>query len=144
VEVDPRPRTRGECQGGARPCPYVSCAHHLYLDVTPSGSIKFNFPDLEVWEMRESCALDAAHRGGLKLEQVAARMNLTRERARQLQEEAFDKPGVRPAFAPWRDDVRNRRRRRLPVLRDVDAGEDGGDEDLDELVEGDLSEEPLG
>src|SRR5262245_16779935 len=44
-----RPKDRGECKEGMRPCPYVSCKHHLYLDVNPeTGSIKLNFPDLEV------------------------------------------------------------------------------------------------
>src|SRR5687768_4676303 len=38
-----RPQTRAECQGVPRPCPYVSCSHHLYLDVNPaSGAIKLN------------------------------------------------------------------------------------------------------
>src|SRR5689334_2425671 len=27
-----RPMKRSECRGGHRPCPFVSCAHHLYLD----------------------------------------------------------------------------------------------------------------
>ena len=37
----PRPQTRSDCQGGPRPCPFVSCRHHLYLDVNPeTGSIK--------------------------------------------------------------------------------------------------------
>ena len=54
-----RPQARSECREGVRPCPYVSCRHHLYLDVNPvTGSIKINFPELEVWEMTESCALD--------------------------------------------------------------------------------------
>jgi len=29
-----KPRTRAECVDGPRPCPYVSCQHHLYLDVS--------------------------------------------------------------------------------------------------------------
>lgn len=29
----PRPRTRGDCQGEARPCPWVGCRHHNLLDV---------------------------------------------------------------------------------------------------------------
>ena len=30
------------------PCPFVSCRHHLYLDINPeSGAIKVNFPGLE-------------------------------------------------------------------------------------------------
>ncbi|NMC70634.1 MAG: hypothetical protein GYA57_11290 [Myxococcales bacterium] len=81
-----RPRTRGECRCMERPCPFVGCKYHLYLDVSPRGGIKFNFPDLEVWELQETCALDVAERpGGVTLEEVGAIMNLTRERIRQLE-----------------------------------------------------------
>jgi hypothetical protein len=84
-DVD-RPRTRGDCEGMPRPCPFVSCKHHLYLDVNPEiGSIKLNFPDLEVWEMRETCALDVADRGGITLEDAGEILNLTRERIRQVE-----------------------------------------------------------
>ena len=83
---DARPETRGECCEQARPCPWVSCAHHLYLDVNPeSGAIKFNFPHLEVWEMAETCSLDVADRGGITLEEVGDILNLTRERIRQVE-----------------------------------------------------------
>src|SRR3954470_6894429 len=41
-----RPTTRAECVNGLRPCPYVSCQHHLFLDVSSrTGAIKLNFPD---------------------------------------------------------------------------------------------------
>jgi hypothetical protein len=81
-----RPRSRAECAGGARPCMYISCKHHLYLDVNPStGSIKLDFPDKEVWELAETCALDVADRGGITLEEVGSIMNLTRERIRQVE-----------------------------------------------------------
>jgi hypothetical protein len=81
-----RPKDRGECKEGMRPCPYVSCKHHLYLDVNPeTGSIKINFPDLEPWEMKDTCALDVAERGGITLEEVGEIMNLTRERIRQVE-----------------------------------------------------------
>jgi hypothetical protein len=81
-----RPRTRAECLGQDRPCPFVSCKHHLYLDVNPeTGSIKLNFPDLEVWEMKETCSLDVADRGGITLEEVGEILNLTRERIRQVE-----------------------------------------------------------
>ena len=84
-DVD-RPRTRGDCIDGPRPCPFVSCAHHLYLDVNPAnGSIKVNFPHLEVWEMTETCALDVADNGGWTLENVGVVMRLTRERVRQVE-----------------------------------------------------------
>jgi hypothetical protein len=81
-----RPRTRAECANGVRPCMFISCKHHLYLDVNPAtGSIKLNFPDKEVWELAETCALDVADRGGITLEEVGAIMNLTRERIRQVE-----------------------------------------------------------
>jgi len=86
-EVDAhRPRSRADCATGERPCMFISCKHHLYLDVNPStGSIKLNFPDKEIWEMGETCALDVADRGGITLEEVGTIMNLTRERIRQVE-----------------------------------------------------------
>jgi hypothetical protein len=81
-----RPRTRAECANGPRPCPWVSCKHHLYLDVNPeTGSIKLNFPDLELENMRDTCSLDVADRGGITLEEVGEILNLTRERIRQVE-----------------------------------------------------------
>ena len=82
----PRPTTRAECREEARPCPWVACKHHLYLDINPeTGSIKINFPDLEPWELQHTCALDVAERGGITLEEVGEIMNLTRERIRQVE-----------------------------------------------------------
>ena len=67
-----RPMTRADCQHGPhaeRPCPFVSCKYHLYLDVNPeTGSIKLNFPHLDVSDMSDTCALDVADRGGITLE----------------------------------------------------------------------------
>jgi hypothetical protein len=84
-----RPRTRAECINGPRPCPFVSCEHHLYLDVSSNGNLKLNFPDIEPGDLVESCALDVAERGGATLEQVGEIMNLTRERVRQIEVRAF-------------------------------------------------------
>jgi hypothetical protein len=79
----PRPRTRAECPID-RPCPWVACEHHLYLDVDPeTGSIKINFPSLDFDELAETCTLDVA--GGATLERVGELMNVTRERVRQLE-----------------------------------------------------------
>ena len=81
-----RPRTRADCAEGERPCPYVSCKYNLYVDVNPrTGSVKMNFPDKELWEMENTCALDVADRAGITLEEVGVIMNLTRERVRQLE-----------------------------------------------------------
>jgi hypothetical protein len=87
-----RPQSREECKGGPRPCPFVACKHHLYLDVNPeTGSIKLNFPHLELSEMKETCALDIADRGAITLEEIGEIMNLTRERIRQLEQSALTK-----------------------------------------------------
>lgn len=83
----PRPRTWGECLlAAAGPCPWLSCKHHLYLDVHPeTGALKINFPDREPWELDETCALEVAERGETTLEDVGTIMNITRERVRQVE-----------------------------------------------------------
>jgi hypothetical protein len=148
-----RPKTRAECTEGERPCPFVSCKHHLYLDVSArTGAIKLNFPDLEVWEMTETCALDVADRGGTTLEEVGAIMNLTRERIRQVEVKGLAKLQALKDMAALRDYVDEGPigKRRLPVLaKDEDeeeegSGEDDGDDDddfdVDEFASDALSE----
>jgi hypothetical protein len=101
----PRPQTRGDCFDDERPCIWVGCRYHLYLDVNPeNGSIKLNFPHLEPWELKHTCALDFAEaptggeghgatevRFGRTLEEVALALNVTRERTRQLETKALQK-----------------------------------------------------
>ena len=91
----PRPQTRAECTQGEfaeRPCPFVSCKYHLYLDVSErSGAIKLNHPGLEVDELPESCALDVADRDGVTLDEIGAIMNVVRERIRQIEAKGLAK-----------------------------------------------------
>ena len=133
-----KPATRAECADGPRPCPYVSCQHHLFLDVSArTGAIKLNFPDLEVWDMNESCALDVADRGGTTLEDVGAIMNLTRERIRQVEVKALAKLHALNDMMDLRDyiDEGPVGKRRLPVIvAPVD------DEDEDEVEAEDVDE----
>lgn len=87
-----RPTCREDCYQMPRPCPFVSCSHHLYLDVNQNtGALKLNFPHLEVHEMNETCSLDVADRGGITLEEVGAILNLTRERIRQVEVRGLSK-----------------------------------------------------
>jgi hypothetical protein len=131
-----RPETRADCASGARPCPFVSCKHHLYLDVSArTGAIKLNFPDLEVWDMSETCALDIADRGGTTLEEVGAIMNLTRERIRQVEVKGLAKMAAVRDMAALRDfvDEGPSGKRRLPVLsRDEEEDESEGDVDCED------------
>jgi hypothetical protein len=137
-----KPTTRSECVDGARPCPFVSCKHHLYLDVSSrTGAIKLNFPDLEVWEMNETCALDIADRGGTTLEEVGAIMNLTRERIRQVEVKALAKLDALEDMMALRDYVDEGPvgKRRLPLLSKKDLVDD--DEESPELPDDDEDEE---
>jgi len=143
VEVD-RPVTRADCANGERPCPFVSCQHHLYLDVSArTGAIKLNFPDLEVWEMTETCALDVADRGGTTLEEVGAIMNLTRERIRQVEVKGLAKLEALKDMAALRDYVDEGPvgKRRLPVLATPAADdEDEVEAEVEEEAEFDVDE----
>jgi Sigma-70, region 4 len=134
LEVE-RPATRAECGAGERPCPFVSCKHHLYLDVSArTGAIKLNFPDLEVWEMAETCALDVADRGGTTLEEVGAIMNLTRERIRQVEVKGLAKLEALKDMTGLRDYVDEGPvgKRRLPILaKPVVVEEEEEEEDFD-------------
>lgn len=103
-----KPNARSECVDMERPCPFVSCKYHLYIDVHPvRGSIKINFPDLEVWEMQDTCALDIADRGGITLEEVGEIMNLTRERVRQVETQGLAKLQKLGSIDRLRDYVEN-------------------------------------
>jgi len=135
TEAVPHPRTRAECASGMRPCPFVSCKHHLYLDVSAkTGAIKLNFPDLEVWDMTETCALDVSDRGGTTLEEVGAIMNLTRERIRQVEVKGLAKLEALREMSSLRDYVDEGPvgKRRLPVLTSRPEAEEEEAEDEDD------------
>jgi hypothetical protein len=139
-----KPKSRSECAEGARPCPFVSCKHHLFLDVSArTGAIKLNFPDLEVWEMNETCALDIADRGGTTLEEVGAIMNLTRERIRQVEVKALAKLDALDEMMALRDYVDEGPvgKRRLPVLSKKDLAKD--DESTSEVSDEDDEDEEI-
>ena len=90
VVHEERPKARRECPG-YRPCPYVSCRYHLYLDVTRRGRLRLNFPDTEVIDLDISCALDLSARGPKTLEQIGLIMGgISRERVRQIEQAALE------------------------------------------------------
>lgn len=79
-----RPRVRGDCADGIRPCPWISCRHHLMLDIDARGNLQVNADDID--EMAETCSLDVADRAEqVHLEVIAGYFRLTREGVRQIE-----------------------------------------------------------
>ena len=89
-----RPRTRGDCIDGPRPCPYLGCRHNLLLDVQRNGGLRYRDGVGQAYDPddpRDSCALDAAERGGMHLGQIGEALSCTDERVRQEEEVAMAK-----------------------------------------------------
>ena len=79
-----RPQYRGQCKDEERPCPWVSCKYHLYLDVK-KGVIRYADKDKEPWEMKESCVLDVIENSGAMVEEdIADILSIHRSRVEQI------------------------------------------------------------
>lgn len=79
--------TRSECRTGPRPCPHVRCRYHLMIDVITTGALRIYGTDPD--DLLETCSLDVAEAGAVTLERVADLLGVTRERIRQIEEEAI-------------------------------------------------------
>lgn len=91
-QLSDRPRTRGDCIDGERPCPWQGCRYHLALDVSPSsGSIKINHPDLDLDQHVETCALDVAEHGAQSLDIIGRLLNISRQAVQQIEGRAMRK-----------------------------------------------------
>lgn len=109
---DERPATRAGCMGMPRPCPFVSCAHHLAHVVVAPGrhgpgqllrEIGREYRTAEALDesledaadaaisLRETCALDVADWNGTTLEEIGDLIGLTRERVRQIEDKARER-----------------------------------------------------
>jgi len=96
-----RPKTRGDCKGQARPCPFVTCQHHLYRIAVLQAQDRSAHAGKEPWQLPETCTLDVADKGGMTLEEVGQILGVTRERVRQLEERGLERA------------ARNARRRKM-------------------------------
>lgn len=84
-----RPRVRGDCVDGPRPCPWVTCRWNLLVYV--KGGKGRKPPKVIELDAAESCALDVADAGGQTLDGVSKFLGVTRERVRQVEEKALRK-----------------------------------------------------
>jgi len=72
------------------------------LDVNKSNrTIKYNFPDKELWELEETCALDVADKGSHTLEKVGKYYGVTREAVRQIEKILLGK--IKSSFKEYED-----------------------------------------
>jgi len=102
-----RPKTRGDCANGPRPCPWVTCRHHNLIEVSSVGTIllrgKRSLPRKATKQMIErfydealfelgrgaTCSLDFADQGRQVMETVGEALQISRERVRQVEERAL-------------------------------------------------------
>lgn len=82
-----RPRTRGDCVDGPRPCPWVGCRHHLYLQIKSNGALCAQ--PVEPWDLRHSCSLDVAEEAeDLRLVDLAEALGVTHQNVSLALEDA--------------------------------------------------------
>lgn len=94
------PMTRGECEDGIRPCPYVSCAYHLlWIGDDVHREVDEIYERVVVGDngdgllralaaLPETCALDVADQGEHTYDDVATHFGVTRARVQQIAIEA--------------------------------------------------------
>ena len=88
-----RPKTRADCEAGIRPCPWVGCRHHLFLNPDAKGNLHFPFGQDEdaLLSMAETCSLDVAARGAQPLESLARMYGQSRQNLDQIVGRALGK-----------------------------------------------------
>lgn len=80
-----KPQKRIDCINGPRPCPWISCKHHmLWAFFKPLKMSDDSILEL-MEKLPETCTLDAAENGPLTLEEVGSIFGITRERVRQIE-----------------------------------------------------------
>lgn len=87
--METRPKNRSECVGGARPCPWVGCRFHLYLEVNAKGELRIFHPELDLEDFCDTCSLDIADRGSATLKEISFYYQVSRERIRQIEDKAL-------------------------------------------------------
>ena len=105
-----RPKTRGDCVDGPRPCPWVGCRHHLALSSSRT-TIRVSQSFLD-GTAEQTCALDVADQvtagQDYTLREMAEWMGVSHERIRQMVEEGLRDLRTTDAIDVWRELQRRR------------------------------------
>jgi len=84
-----RPKTRGQCADGPRPCPWAMCKYHLAIEVT-ADRVRLNYGTDDLDTLAETCALDVADRR-VGRNAVADVLGVTPQRLDQIVMAALEK-----------------------------------------------------
>jgi hypothetical protein len=97
IQLSHRPKKRGECENGIRPCPFVSCRYHLGHEIV-AGMASASDDEIvdRVLAMENTCALDLADEGEQTVTKIGSVMGISRERGRQVFKRACEKIGADP------------------------------------------------
>jgi hypothetical protein len=88
AEESLRPKKRGDCLDGPRPCPWVGCIHNLTLLVDQRGGVHINPRAFS----SHNCALDLADEQAERSpEEVAALLGISEAEIRQIEHDYLEK-----------------------------------------------------
>jgi hypothetical protein len=93
IHIDLYKITGGACRRIPGRCPHSVCRFNLTAERRDNRGAKSAETHLPV--VREACTLEAAEHGGMTLEEIAARLALSRERVRQIESGALAKLWLR-------------------------------------------------
>lgn len=96
-----RPRRRSQCIDGPRPCPWVSCRHHLAVDVVGAEQVLVQpgWDDDTTPLAGPSCSLDVADVGPQWVATVAQALGVGSTRMLQIEREALSTLYLQPELA---------------------------------------------
>lgn len=81
------PADRADCRDAPRPCPYISCRHHLWLleqRDRPGNPARGAQGEATLRPIGDSCSLDVADRKAHSLNEVAAILGVVPTRIHQI------------------------------------------------------------
>lgn len=81
---DSVPKIRGHCENGPRPCPWILCKYHLYLDVAIESRSNGDHFGKTLTEIPETCALDLANGNGMEWEEIGEVLGTTGQTAANI------------------------------------------------------------